>query len=494
MLWVALELPALPLQIAERAGALHAPLVISEGASERPTVACANQAAKAAGIREGQAVASAKALAAELRVLARNANAEREALERLAAWAGQFTPMVSLDGQSLVLEVEASLRLFSGHARLTAAIRRGVRDLGFQATLGIAPTPLAARLFARAEARGLRVRACLALPELRERLEDLPLFLLDWPEKTLARLTDLGVLRLRDVLTLPAEGIARRFGPEIVSDLDRLLGVRADPRLPYAPPARFRSRLELPAEAEGLEALLFPLRRLLLEFEGYARGRGAGVQRLLLSLSHARKARTHLELEFAAAEREADFILAIAREKLGRLSLPAATYALELSAEALLAYGPRSGTWLPGAREQALDCDRLLERLTARLGRDRVFGIALSNDHRPERHWQKSGEHLGLAARNTPGQRPSLAIAKAEGARPAWLLHRPQRLISPNGEPSLQGALNLFLGPERIEAGWWDGEAVSRDYYVAANARGETFWIYREHRDPSAWYLHGVFA
>jgi protein ImuB len=66
--------------------------------------------------------------------------------------------------------------------------------------------------------------------------------------------------------------------------------------------------------------------------------------------------------------------------------------------------------------------------------------------------------------------------------------------LSPRRAPTLQGALELKAGPERIEAGWWDGEEVRRDYYVAANARGETFWIYREHRDASAWYLHGVFA
>jgi protein ImuB len=35
---------------------------------------------------------------------------------------------------------------------------------------------------------------------------------------------------------------------------------------------------------------------------------------------------------------------------------------------------------------------------------------------------------------------------------------------------------------------------VRRDYYVAANARGECFWIFREHRGPQGWYLHGVFA
>ena len=63
MLWVALELPALPLQIAERGGVSLEPVVISEGTTQRPVVVCANEAARAAGIREGQAVASAKALA-----------------------------------------------------------------------------------------------------------------------------------------------------------------------------------------------------------------------------------------------------------------------------------------------------------------------------------------------------------------------------------------------------------------------------------------------
>src|SRR5262249_37150511 len=180
MLWVALELPSLPLQIVERGGACAEPLVISEGSAQRPTVACANEAAREAGIREGQAVAAAKALAGDLRILARDPQAERETLERIAAWAGQFTPMVSVDGQGIVLEIESSLRLFDGHAKLTASIQRGVHQLGYRATIGIAPTALAARLFARAEARGLQVRSCVAAAELRERLDDLPVFLLEW--------------------------------------------------------------------------------------------------------------------------------------------------------------------------------------------------------------------------------------------------------------------------------------------------------------------------
>lgn len=490
MLWIALELPSLPLQIVERAGACQEPLVISEGSAQRPAVACANEAAREAGIREGQAVAAAKALAGDLRILARDARAERETLERIAAWAGQFTPMVSVDGQGIVLEIESSLRLFDGHAKLTASILRGVHALGYRASLGIAPTPLAARLFARAEARGLQVRSCVAASELRERLDDLPVFLLDWDEKILARLTDLGILRLRDLLALPSEGIARRFGPDTVASLDRLTGKLADPRVPYVPPAHFRARLELPAEADSVEALLFPLKRLLAEFEGAMRGRGAGVQRLLLVLEHGRKSRTRMALEFGSPEREPDFILSIAREKLGRLELAAPTIAIALIADTLLPYVPRSEAWLPGPVEQALEGERLVERLAARLGRDRVFGIAVADDHRPEKNGVRHEFPAGRRQRSSRNGNSCLAPF----SRPVWLVHRPQRLIVNEGCPSLQGELALLAGPERIECGWWDGEEVRRDYFVAANPNGETYWIYREHRDPSAWYLHGVFA
>jgi protein ImuB len=363
--------------------------------------------------------------------------------------------------------------------------------------LGVAPTPLAARLFSRSDAQGRPVRGCLTLENLEERLAGLPLFLLDWPQRTLARLTDLGVVRFRDVLALPAEGIARRFGPEIAADLERLMGRLADPRLPYVAPARFRSRLELPAEAEGVEALAFPLRRLLAEFEGALRARGAGAQRVALVLEHARKARTRVVLDFASPEREAEFILGIAREKLARLALPAPTVAIELRADALMPCAPRAASWLPGEREHAIDRERLLERLAARLGRDRVFSIALGDDHRPERDW---GQTTISKARNESGEAKRIQVnengglSPVSGRRPMWLLRRPQRLIVHDGVPGLQGTLEMRAGPERIEAGWWDGHEVRRDYYVAANARGEAFWIYREHRDPGAWYLHGVFA
>ena len=60
--------------------------------------------------------------------------------------------------------------------------------------------------------------------------------------------------------------------------------------------------------------------------------------------------------------------------------------------------------------------------------------------------------------------------------------------------PALDGRLTLLKGPERIESGWWDGNDVMRDYYVARNPSGATFWIYRERSKRADWFLHGVFS
>ena len=45
--------------------------------------------------------------------------------------------------------------------------------------------------------------------------------------------------------------------------------------------------------------------------------------------------------------------------------------------------------------------------------------------------------------------------------------------------------------------GWWDGEGIARDYFVAVNPKGVHLWIYcnrRRDRDHEGWYLHGIFA
>jgi protein ImuB len=132
----------------------------------------------------------------------------------------------------------------------------------------------------------------------------------------------------------------------------------------------------------------------------------------------------------------------------------------------------------------------LFDRLAARLGADRVCRPVLVADYRPERAmaWQPVRD-----AASAPD------VAPVGAPRPAWLLPEPQCLAEDkaSGQPLYRGApLTLQGRPERIEAGWFDGALVSRDYLVAEACDRRCLWVFRERRGDGApqWYLHGVFG
>lgn len=495
MLWIALYLADLPLQLVQRAAPERTEaLVIAEGPGLRPLVCCANAAAQACGIHPGQPVAAARALAGELTVVPRTAAAEAQALHNLACWAGQFTPNVSLQGSGLLLEVASTLQLHAGLTRLLARLRQELAGLGYAASLGVAPTPLAAWWLARARHSGLALRLCRDSARLPECLSPLPLTLLDWPQPLLQTLQALGIRRLGQCLQLPRDGFIKRFGAACRLELDRALGLLPDPRPWFTPPEHFASRVEFGFELNDAQALLFPLQRLLRELEGFLRSRGAGVQQWQLLLEHWNHGRSRISIGTTRAERSASLLLGLARERLAQLSLEAPVLALGLAADQLLPFEEHSQQLVPDARSRALGWGQLIDRLSARLGSERISGLRSVDEHRPERGWRR------CAATASPGDGTARALRDASvpaatpAPRPLWLLDPPRQLSSPAGQPQCQGRLELLAGPERIEAGWWDGHKACRDYYVARNPRGETLWIYREHRRASPWYLHGIFA
>ncbi|MDD5329715.1 MAG: DNA polymerase Y family protein [Sulfuricella sp.] len=465
MLWLSLYFPHLPLEIFPQ-GAVLEPLAVADG---RLVLNC-NREAEAAGVRPGMAVSAAAALAPQLRFRRRDEAAEAAALSRLAAWAGQYTPAVSLVApHGLLLEVGGCLRLFGGLEALAGRVREDVAGLGYRAFLAVAPTPLGAWLLAHA---GLEERIG-AMDGLARRLQDLPLALLGLPPATVEALHGIGAVSLGDCLRLPRAGLNRRFGPALLDRLDRALGRRPDPRVPFVPPASFEARLELPAEVWETEALLFATRRLLLELEGYLIGRGGGVQRLSLTLIHHKRPATAVMLGLAAPGRDARHWLALLRERLGQLALPAAVEAVALAADDIRPLGGRNFSLFQDAQQESEERAALVERLQARLGAAAVRGLCAVDEHRPELAW-RHGE---------PGEKAPVPVC---GQRPLWLLGAPEPLGAPEG-------LVLRAGPERIESGWWDGRDMARDYFVAEDSHGARLWVFRELRGERRWFLHGYF-
>ena len=78
-------------------------------------------------------------------------------------------------------------------------------------------------------------------------------------------------------------------------------------------------------------------------------------------------------------------------------------------------------------------------------------------------------------------------------AKPSlWLLDPPQAIEVLEGRPRLQGPLELMERGERIENGWWDGQPIGRDYFVARNPLGACYWVFREVEGKRRWFIHGI--
>ena len=483
-LWACLLFPSLPLDVFARAQSpddAHRPFVVGSG-GHYPRVVAANRAARDAGIRDDQLVSGALALAPDLVLRDRDADAESRALAQLATWTLTFTPMACLaPPNAIVAEIGASLRLFGGLPQIVERLEHGTHALGYANRLGIAPTPGAALLLARA-AIAHPVADCARLARA---LGPLPLALLDLADATRNTLREAGVTTFAQAAALPRDGLARRFGHEIVDRIDRALGRMPDPRASFVPPPVFSGRLDLPAPAHDAESLAFGVQRLVRDLADWLNARGLGALRLTLALDHERYLRarglpaTCVPFALGAPTRMPSHLMGVLRERLSRVTLPAPVEAMVLRSDETAPLAGRNLGLLPGD-----DADRvevpLADRLRARLGEDALIRLAPHADHRPE-----LATCAGTSARGDH--------VLPDAPRPVWLLSEPQPLASiMESKPWV-----LREGPERIESGWWDGADIRRDYYVADTHDGATAWIYRDHRygvDDGEWFLHGLFA
>ena len=522
MLWLAIHLPALPLQVFTRGMQSPSPIAIV-APPPRATILAATPAAEAAGVHCGQRSASALTLLPELQLQTRAPDREADALAEIATWAERFSPRISLSPpDAVLLEISSCLRLFGGAARIEQALRHGLAELGFDARSACAPTPLAARWFARAgigaDADGDAVTESAkdssaslhrpASPHLADSpqaanhepgrgwlamIDRLPLALLgddgSCDANTLALLAGLGLHTLGEVRRLPAAGLARRQAQAASRTLARARGELADPRPWFVPPPRFDHGLALPVPTHHADALLFAARRLFTSLAAWLQARHAAVDLCTLVLEHASPPHTTLVLMFGEPSHDEARFTLIARERLAAMTLGAEVTGLRLLAEQPVLVQARSAD-LFGDPRAGKDAALLLARLQARLGDKGVYRLSAQADHRPEAAWkvcEASAEppHRGARqAQRALAERTPPAVA--ERLRPLWLLPTPR---------AVSAARFTLLGEaERIETGWWDGHPVRRDYYLARDEHRALCWIFHALDAPERWFVHGYFG
>lgn len=555
MLWLALHLPLLSLEafcatlpavpaVPREAQPSSKAVLLAEMAMQPVALVAAhrigsvNRAAAARGIRPGLKRATALALAPDLLLADADAARDAAALQAMAHAALAFTPSVSLQGeQTVLLEVQGSLRLFGGFDSLCGRLRSSVQPLGHLVRMAAAPTALGAALLAQWDrpdsacavqpgrsSRNPAAHNCTdllcgpqadtALPQpqrlaaLQTLLDAAPVWLLGPGREHWDALQGMGLQTLSDLRGLPRAGLARRFGDDLLTDLDCAFGRRPDPRQWVEWPSTFDTTLELFARADTTEQVLHGAEVLLTRLVVWAQARKSRVAAFTLRMRHEvhRGSPTpHTELQVVLAEPALDaaHLQLLLRERLARLELVAPTLDLHLHCSHLMAGPAPNGELFPTRASEAEGLVRLLERLRARLGDAQVQRLEAVADHRPE--------HASRSVPATGAPVPPMSMAAIAGMaamrtlplhRPLWLLPEPLPLAERQMLPLLNGQpLQPVSGPERIESGWWDGPPAVRDYFIVQDMDGSLLWIYRNRlpegpyqADEPTWFLQGRFG
>lgn len=424
----------------------------------------------------------------------------------LGWWALRFSPRVVLLDEAVLVEVSGSLRLFGGAEALRQRLLDGAPAPGCP-RLAWAPTSLAALALLRHEAEGDIDEAPATMDALAERLSPLPVHTLSAALPHLETLSQLGCHTLGQLRRLPRGGLARRFGAPMLDALDQAHGLRPDTVPPWLTmPEIFDERLELPFRVDSTQAVLQAAGHLLHRLQDWLTLRHAGVLAVVLRWRHdmaSRQAGPGEELEVRTAQpvRQVDHLARLLAEHLALVKLKAPVGELSLHASEIERLPGQALSLLPDALPSGEALRHTLEKLSVRLGAERVLRPIALADHRPG-HMQAWVPCTQPAS--TLGTGPSAPPPQAMPL-PAWILESPQALTVRGHQPQHHGPLSLLAGPQRIEGGWWDQAhadgSQARDYFIASSPAAGLLWIYKE-RVPMAaegsttahWYLHGVYG
>jgi protein ImuB len=481
------------------------------------------------GIRAGQTLAEASTMAAGWAAYPLTRAQLRAALSRIAEVALAFGTPVSIEAPELFvcrtgyvpdtvwLDITGSAHLFGGEASLLAELESAVRSLGHVVRTAVSHGPWLAQALARwslpSSSHGQSEIDCLRA---------LPVAALPLDQECVAWLLKLGIFTLGELSALPRRAAVARLGEHAATMLELCAGVDPTPLVPYEPPRILVEELEFEHPLEGLEPLLFALRRLGACLAARLMGRGEAARELVLRLEHERAivrlrevpAWAELKLELAEPIAQADELFRVVQARLERYQLLAPTVSLRLKVPVItrapvrqldLVRGPRRGSensGLGGRGGRASDdaaLPGLLGELLADLGPEGVGILRTLESHRPERqttlesplrakHPRRTGHKppprstspppgtpSPLPRGTTPPQTASLSRDTPSFSfrgTPTRLLPKPLALAT-----ALRVGAPLYLDhevytieqltfEERLEGvEWWRGNGTSRDYF-----------------------------
>lgn len=473
-----------------------APFALTHKIGGALRVAAIDRSAQALGIVAGLTLTAARARIPGLAAIDHSAAADLALLEWLADACDRYSPSVATDPpQGIVLDITGCVHPYGDEAALAADLRRRFERQSLSLTTAFADTPDAARalaMFGGDDVMALPVTALRADGEIHRAL----------------RRAGLGTLA--QLARRPRGPLAARFGVATTDALARLLG-DVDTRItPRRHPAEIEAETRFAEPVARTETVLATLDQLMQRIAAALSERGCGGRRFEAALFRSDGYVSRLGIDTSQPTRDSDILARLFRERIDSLADPLdpgfGYDLIRLAVPVTEMLAPQQ-LQLDGGVVAEAELAALIDRLTIRLGRNRVRRFAAGDSHVPE----QAAFDLPVA-----GPSPKIFWPSPEPGeppqRPLHLFDPPQRIEAiaevPDGPPfrfrwrRVLHEVRSAEGPERIAAEWWRhkrGAGLTRDYYRVEDQAGRRFWVFRHglygvEREAPDWYIHGLFA
>ncbi|MDB5447300.1 MAG: Nucleotidyltransferase/DNA polymerase involved in repair [Phenylobacterium sp.] len=483
-----------------------APFALLETVRGTRRIAAVSLEAAQLKLYPGQKATDAFALVPDLATADAEPEADAAALIELAHWCVRFSPAVAIDApDGLFLDVGGVAHLWGGEPAMLADLRARLTANGLAFRLAVADTAGAAWALAHFGADG-----SIAPPGGQaELLGPLPPAALRLDPETAAQIERLGLRRLSQLMAIPRAPLGRRFGAGMLLRLDQALGRAAEALDFQRPPTPWFSRLSFAEPISAPEDMARAACDISARMCAQLDAKGQGARRFELAYHRLDGKALTATVGLSLAGRDPARLGKLFAPKLDVLDPGFGIEVVTLCAhevEPISGRQVRLDTSAEAAAEEGLA--PLIDRLTNRLGEDRVWRAAPAQSHVPE----QAAVHARPFAASGPGLHHAW---DPEAPRPLRLFRRPEPVdgviaLTPDDPPSQfrwRGQIRRVRraeGPERIGEEWWkaDIDEVSvahvRDYYRVEDQAGGRFWLFRaglyEPGQPAKWWLHGLFG
>lgn len=220
----------------------------------KQVIACHCARAEAARVRVGMSLAHARSLLtnAPLWIQPFMPEDDTHCLDQLARWALRFSPVVAPDyPDGLLLDIAGCEHLYGGEERLAEKVIASLEGLGLSVRLAIAPTFACAQAVVRYGKNRITI---IPNDAVRASLTPLPVSALRIDHVVCEALTEVEIERIGELLRLPRNELAARFGSGLLKRLDQAVGVAKEkndltPSLTPVPYPRQAKRSCKPGEA-----------------------------------------------------------------------------------------------------------------------------------------------------------------------------------------------------------------------------------------------------